>query len=424
MKLNTKEAKRRLAYFEGNAEAIAREHYSEYVPDDSWPCPCCGGDGEIRLRSERTEKRRITRRDRFRKRANRERDSFENILPKYLDTSSSRFFSRPYFRLTDVAHNRMAAFSAGRTKQWDELCNDVTECTAVCPVCCECEAIDDEYRDKISEAIEKEREYDDEYHRSEDYGGECAYIVEPYYVVDRIGDWFVRSQSFSLRWKDIPAELRNDIALNAIDVMESQFVSGYSSGFDCDFDSFSIGESEIERNTEEFLSDHGIDDCPERLLEENSELNYSTGRYGDYVRIYNCCEYDHWAYGLDDEPLANVILESLPETCEGIKRRELQTLRDELREIAGDEIELSNIDLTDVYVCYSDSVTGGNCRPGTQAYMAQHNLSGHCPADQMPEPHLREVRKAIRSAVRRHQEEMTAGYCELEYHQRGNIRAN
>lgn len=77
-------------------------------------------------------------------------------------------------------------------------------------------------------------------------------------------------------------------------------------------------------------------------------------------------------------------------------------------------------DAEGVYVCLADSLRGGNCRAGTEAFGRRHGLDGHVPAGRLLDvagaADLPRVRLAIRAATVRHRREMAQGYADLQDH--------
>jgi hypothetical protein len=414
-----------LAHVRGYAELVKSSDFvDEVYPDydgegEYWDCPCCRGEGEVRTTPKRIENRRKTRSRKFAAKALRLNRDYRQTLR----TEPGSKFDKSLGRLRKVSEAdspKLWAFQAKLQAKYDRLNAAVSASTVNCPVCAACAERDESYADAVQTAVDDIRAQDDEYQRSEDSGENYAYMVESYQTSEALESWFDNNQSYGLpNWKDLPESLRERIVDDAINQMDMVFVSGYSSGFDCTFDSYSIGESECQFDADEFRGmSEDLEGCPDRIIELNSESNYDRSHRYPQVRIYNCNEYDHWSFGLDDEPLAQLIIDIIDDAdnCEGMKRRDIESLRDSLREITGEDIELDG-DLAEVWVSYQDSIDGGNCRPGTRAYMAKHNLpiDGHVRAVDMPEKHLREVRKAIRAATIRHRRELAQGYGELKF---------
>ena len=72
-----------------------------------------------------------------------------------------------------------------------------------------------------------------------------------------------------------------------------------------------------------------------------------------------------------------------------------------------------------VWVAFGDSITGGNCRAGTESFCRRHGLSvsAHYRADTLPRPSTpdesRRVALAVLAATRRQAREIAAGRCEI-----------
>lgn len=395
------------------------EVYQDYEGEgEYWECPCCRGEGEVRTTPKRVENRRKTRSRKFAAKALRLNRDYRRTSQTVEGTAFDKSMGR-LRKVSEADLPKLWEFQAKLQAKYDRLNAAVSASTIDCPVCAACAAKDGQYADAVQAAIDAIRTQDDEYQRSEDTGGNYAHMVDSYQTSEALESWFGNHQAYGLPpWDELPESLRERIVDDAIRDMEMVCVSGYSSGFDCTFDSYSLGESECQFDADEFrdMSDD-LEDCPDRIIEANPEANYDSDSRWPQVTIYNCNDYDHWSFGLDDELLAQLIVDIIDDAdnCEGMKRRDVESLRDSLREITGEDIELDG-DLAEVWVCYQDSIDGGNCRPGTRAYMAKHGLpiDGHVRAVDMPERHLREVRKAIRAATIRHRRELAQGYGELK----------
>lgn len=410
-----------MTHVANHAEYVQSEDFMEQVYEryngegEEWECPCCQGEGEVRTTPRRVENRRKSRARKFAAKALRLNRDYRSTLQTSEGSKFDKSLGRPRI-ISERGLPKLHDFQRRLQTEYDRLNALVASSTVDCPVCAACAAKDEAYADAVSEAIDKLREQDDEYQRSPDNADCFSYMVESYQTSEALDRWFDNHQ-LGL-WGDLPDKLREQIIDEAISACDQVYVSGYSGGFDCTFDSFSVGESEIELDPDEFReTSDALEGCPDRIIAANPETNFDPdGRYYSSVRIYNCNDYDHWSFGLDDEPLAELTLEIIeePDNCAGMKRRDIESLRDNLREITGEDIDLGG-DLAEVWVCYQDSIDGGNCRPGTRAYMAKHSLplNGHIRAVDMPEQHLREVRKAIRAATLRHRRELAQGYGEL-----------
>jgi hypothetical protein len=99
----------------------------------------------------------------------------------------------------------------------------------------------------------------------------------------------------------------------------------------------------------------------------------------------------------------------------------------QMRATAAAEERALEATLGDVYVCVADSLRGGNCRAGTEAWAAQRELS---PAQHVParvlrrlagsdDAHATRVRLAVRAAAARHADEVAQGYCDVAAHRVG-----
>lgn len=409
-----------LRRFETNADEIAAEVYDEYEgPESEWPCPCCGGEGEIRLKSERVEKRRRVRLARYVKKANRDYSCLETAIGQgsELDSFRSKVCKRPVYKRTEQQIDRIVAWRKSRYDKHEELRDAVSACRASCPVCVECASIDEDWIGKLDSAVESVRQWSEDYISSQDYGDDYAYLVSESARTNEIQSWF-DVQSFPIRWSDLPASLREDIEEQILSDYRAEYVDGYHSSFDLTLYSFPIGGTEEQRSLAGFREEHDLQDCPVRLIRDRRELNYH--ERWDEVIIYTNHDPAHWTYGLNDDEAASIILELVRDyDGSGLKRRERQELIEECETLDGQVIDIDNSRLAEVFVCYADSIRGGNCRPGTLAYMSAHNLSGHIRADLMPERNLREVKKAIRAAIQRHDEELAQGLSELTYHAQG-----
>jgi len=76
----------------------------------------------------------------------------------------------------------------------------------------------------------------------------------------------------------------------------------------------------------------------------------------------------------------------------------------------------------DVFVCFRDSLAGGNCKLGTNAYADSHDLdkAKHYLAKELVmNGNATQVKFAIAAAVRRTRREKSQGFCVLEDHIRG-----
>lgn len=102
--------------------------------------------------------------------------------------------------------------------------------------------------------------------------------------------------------------------------------------------------------------------------------------------------------------------------------QKIATNRDARRR-AKAEAAASRAELEGVQVCMADSLRGGNCRSGTEAWAQRHQISPdqHIPAlkllDLAGHDSPDRVRLAIAAATRRHRQEVARGFAVLSEHQ-------
>lgn len=93
----------------------------------------------------------------------------------------------------------------------------------------------------------------------------------------------------------------------------------------------------------------------------------------------------------------------------------------EIRRKLAAERAMDRAEAEGVYVCLADSLAGGNCRAGSEAWAAKHkiDISSHMPAGLLfdrANGDWGRVRLAIRAALTRTHREKDLGYCELNQH--------
>lgn len=395
------------------ANGLTDEQYNQWGDDE---CSCCNYE-EFELIPDRVRKRRKTRRTKFEKRAR----ILSHDFSSRLCSDEGNAFDKSLGRTRRVRMDelpRLWEFQQKLQTAYNEL---IVDDTVTCPICAACEERDEEWTEKLVEAIEKVREYDDEYQRSDDNGASYSEMVSEYETEEAIKNWFDQLDDMPVEWSNLSDELRESIVDSSIQNFDSVCVSGYENGFDVTFASYQLGESENQQDWNEFVDEHELQGCPFRLAEACDELNVSAYRHHTSVTIYNNNEYEHWSFGMDTAQLVETVRDAIAEREEYDDRpiKRSVAIQAALSEAGGDDI-LEGLSLSAVYVCYADSIAGGNCRPGTLAYMTQYKLSGHMLASDMPRQSSHEVRKAIRAACLRTRDELAKGFSDLAYHLRGS----